>query len=185
MTSGYKALGISEEFTECQCCGKPNLKKTVALQWLDEDGNEDGPVLYFGTTCATRAVLKKTGKTVKASDITREALQEAYRLRQIEIVKRLKDSPVNPYVLYQAGRILHHFTSFKGPSEVAFVYKTSEGLYDAYSSLVNNEGWEYVGRYVKESSNAPKVLGVISESDWLSLGRKALEFREQIEREVK
>ena len=48
-----KALGITDERTSCDCCGKSNLKCTVAMEL---DGGE---IVYYGRTCASR----NTGKT--------------------------------------------------------------------------------------------------------------------------
>jgi hypothetical protein len=45
-----KILGINDEVTTCECCGKTNLKKTVVL------GTETGELRY-GTSCAARALL--------------------------------------------------------------------------------------------------------------------------------
>jgi hypothetical protein len=50
----FKLLGISEE-TECECCGKANLKRTVVLAHLDADGNTV-EVVKFGRDCAARAL---------------------------------------------------------------------------------------------------------------------------------
>lgn len=41
----YKILGITNDVTTCDCCGKTNLKKTVVL------GGDEGTVFY-GTQCA-------------------------------------------------------------------------------------------------------------------------------------
>ena len=46
----YTVLGITDERTSCDCCGKVDLKKVVAL-----NDNETGEIVYFGTTCATSA----------------------------------------------------------------------------------------------------------------------------------
>jgi ribosome-binding protein aMBF1 (putative translation factor) len=45
----FSILGITDERTECECCGKGGLKKTVAL-------DKDGAVVYFGTECAAKAL---------------------------------------------------------------------------------------------------------------------------------
>ena len=55
----YKVLGISDEVTVCECCGRTNLKKTVVLS------NGDGEVRY-GTECAARAMKIKKGDVEKA-----------------------------------------------------------------------------------------------------------------------
>lgn len=53
-----KVLGLTDDVTECHCCGKLNLKQTVAFEI---DGNET----YYGTTCATK-FYKKELKDIKA-----------------------------------------------------------------------------------------------------------------------
>lgn len=44
----YKTLAIVDDVNSCDCCGKSNLKSTVAME------RDDGEVLYFGSVCATR-----------------------------------------------------------------------------------------------------------------------------------
>jgi hypothetical protein len=61
-----KVLGISDEVTTCECCGRTNLKKTVAL----DNGNG---VVRYGTECAARAMgrgkadVEKEVKAVQAA----------------------------------------------------------------------------------------------------------------------
>jgi len=43
-----KLLGITDQFNTCDCCGKTDLKCTVAFQ------QEDGTIIYYGRICATR-----------------------------------------------------------------------------------------------------------------------------------
>jgi hypothetical protein len=50
MIDSFKILGTTEDVTSCECCGRENLKKTVAISLDDADP------MYFGTTCAARAV---------------------------------------------------------------------------------------------------------------------------------
>ncbi|MES1979582.1 MAG: hypothetical protein V4451_16190 [Pseudomonadota bacterium] len=63
-----KAIGTTDAVTTCDCCGKSNLKLTVAMQ-LD-----DGEVVHYGRTCAAR----NTGKT--APQINSEIKAEAARV---------------------------------------------------------------------------------------------------------
>lgn len=44
----YRTLAIVDDVNTCDCCGKSNLKSTVAME------RDDGEVLYFGSVCATR-----------------------------------------------------------------------------------------------------------------------------------
>lgn len=50
MNAAYRILGINDDVTTCECCGKSNLKKTVVL------GSDSGEV-HFGVDCAARAML--------------------------------------------------------------------------------------------------------------------------------
>jgi len=51
----YLVKGTTDEVTTCELCSKPELKGTVMLAPLDEDGNEFGAVCYFGVSCAAKA----------------------------------------------------------------------------------------------------------------------------------
>ena len=65
----YTVLGMTDERTSCDCCGKINLKKTVAM-----NDNETGTVVYFGVVCATDA---KKYKNQSEIDIAKAAIKEA------------------------------------------------------------------------------------------------------------
>ena len=55
-------LGISDK-TECDCCGKKNLRSSIALESMDS-----GEVVYFGVDCAAMALRQRyMGKTYKIS----------------------------------------------------------------------------------------------------------------------
>jgi hypothetical protein len=60
-----KALYITDEIDTCDCCGRTDLKATVAMQL------SDGGILHYGRTCAAR----NSGKTQK--QIKQEVFQEA------------------------------------------------------------------------------------------------------------
>jgi hypothetical protein len=82
-----KFLGISDESTTCECCGKRNLKRTVAL-----DMGEVGVVRY-GVDCAARALgmrsdaVKAAGTAVSyaqnwlAQDRTRESIANVINVK--------------------------------------------------------------------------------------------------------
>lgn len=78
----YTIEGITDERDSCDCCGKTNLKRTVVLR------TEDGEFVFFGTTCAARA-MKRTVKEVKAGiksaeDRKREIERAAWQKAQDE-----------------------------------------------------------------------------------------------------
>lgn len=73
--STVQFLGTSDEVLECECCGRKNLKSTVAISF---DG---GDAVYFGVVCAAKA-LKVDAKFVKsaakgADDAKRKAEHDA------------------------------------------------------------------------------------------------------------
>jgi len=73
----YTVHGITDEITTCDCCGKSKLARTVGLE------NEAGEVLYFGTTCAARA-MKQSSK----ADLIVAKAKRLQRLRPVEQVVR-------------------------------------------------------------------------------------------------
>ena len=50
----YKILGLTDEVTTCECCGKQNLKHTVVL-----DNGEN--MVHFGSSCAAKKLGQKQG----------------------------------------------------------------------------------------------------------------------------
>ena len=77
MTKAYRIKGTTDDVTNCELCGKVELKGTVMLAPLDADGNEVGEVSYFGTSCAAKAA-GWTVRDVKAG-IKRAADEERER----------------------------------------------------------------------------------------------------------
>jgi hypothetical protein len=64
-----KALYITDEIDTCDCCGRTDLKATVAMKL------SDGGILHYGRTCAAR----NSGKTTK--QIRQEVFAEEARQR--------------------------------------------------------------------------------------------------------
>jgi hypothetical protein len=82
------ALGTDDSVTTCDCCGKSNLKFTVAIQLAD------GEVVHYGSVCARR----NTGKDqrtitseIKAHEADqRAAAQAAYRAHPAYLAERAR-----------------------------------------------------------------------------------------------
>lgn len=64
-----KALYITDEIDTCDCCGRADLKATVAMQL------SGGGILHYGRTCAAR----NSGKT--SQQIKQEVFAEEARKR--------------------------------------------------------------------------------------------------------
>lgn len=82
--STYTILGTDDAVNTCDCCGKTNLKFTVAV-------DVDGETLHYGSTCATR----HTGKS--APQIRRE-IENAYKVKVGAAVREYKQS--SEYLAY-------------------------------------------------------------------------------------
>ena len=54
-----KVLGYTEEVTTCDCCGKPNLKGSFAIE------TGAGETVYYGSVCVNRVYGKKRGTAIQ------------------------------------------------------------------------------------------------------------------------
>ena len=61
-----QALYITDEIDTCDCCGRTDLKATVAMRL------SDGGILHYGRTCAARN-SGKTAKQIKLEVFAEEA----------------------------------------------------------------------------------------------------------------
>jgi len=60
----YRVRGTTDDVTTCEKCGKIELRGTVLLDCLDDDGNTEA-VMYVGTTCAAKMVGRTTGTRIR------------------------------------------------------------------------------------------------------------------------
>lgn len=89
--AGFRFIGTTDECIECQRCGKTELKSTVVLEILDEDGN-GGEYTYFGSTCAAKALTEMDGrKRTGASVLKSAALAEYNRQQQLPLYQATLD----------------------------------------------------------------------------------------------
>lgn len=77
----YKVLGTTDEVTECEHCGRVDLKGTIILGALDADGNVEGTT-YFGAVCGARAAGWTTREIRKAATAADRAAREAARIER-------------------------------------------------------------------------------------------------------
>ena len=81
----YRYLGSTDDVLRCDHCGRSDLTHTVVLELLDADGDAE-EVVYFGSTCAARALSGRFGVKVTAADVRRgvkaadDAAREARRI---------------------------------------------------------------------------------------------------------
>lgn len=58
----FEFLGTTDDHTTCDCCGKSELKSTVAIRNL-----ETGEDVFFGVTCAARALKLQVAEVRKGA----------------------------------------------------------------------------------------------------------------------
>jgi hypothetical protein len=78
-TTRFRYIGITDERTVCDFCGKIDLKSTVVLVTRDADGNDE-KVVYYGSTHAARALGRDgRGASRKVLDEARIASKATIR----------------------------------------------------------------------------------------------------------
>ena len=88
----FRYVGLVDDVTTCEECGKRELRATTVVQRLDSDGAPDGDVAYYGSSCAARALRAQGGgRAVLAS------ARGAHHRTLIEAAGRPPDArPVRP-----------------------------------------------------------------------------------------
>ena len=114
----YNLLAIVDDVTTCDCCGKAELKCTMALEELDADGNALGEV-YFGRDCGARALGWRVSAD-RAEKLTRgtarmdyHAISDAWRAHAS--TERAYQSPA--VVEIDGARIEVIHSSYLAPAE--------------------------------------------------------------------
>ena len=78
--ANYRFIGTTDDTTTCDQCGKAELRSTIILALLDADGNV-AETVYYGSTCAARALTARTGRRHTGAKVLDEA-RAAQRLRE-------------------------------------------------------------------------------------------------------
>jgi hypothetical protein len=74
----FRVLGTTDDVTECEHCGRTELKGTIRLGVLDADGNIED-VTYFGAVCGARAAGWTTREIRRSASAADRAAAEAER----------------------------------------------------------------------------------------------------------
>lgn len=89
MAKAFRVIGSTDDVTQCDLCGRDELKGTVVLAELDADGIELG-YCYYGSSCAANAAgmtLKNVHTQTRNADRARRQA-EADERRQAEEQKQ-------------------------------------------------------------------------------------------------
>ena len=104
MSNPYAILGITDDITTCDCCGKTNLKRTVAL-------DRDGDTVYFGVDCAARA-MRRPATTVRKVARAAQSEREYAATRRARCAKTLAwlDQQIEAHGTAPIGNLVHRLT---------------------------------------------------------------------------
>lgn len=81
----YRVLGTDDSVSTCDCCGRSDLKSTVALE------DETGDVMHFGVVCAARATKRPTNdirNDARTADKARRDAEQSAR----DVAHRMADA---------------------------------------------------------------------------------------------
>ena len=87
----YRALGTTNDVTECEHCGRVDLKGTVILGVLDADGTVETTV-YYGAVCGAKAAGWTTRDVRRAAAAANRAAAEAERQARLERMRAAADA---------------------------------------------------------------------------------------------
>lgn len=90
-----KILGINNEVTTCECCGRINLKRTVVLA-------SENDQVHYGTECAARA-MKCDKKDVEKGLRTAERAKAKEEARQRQNASNEAWEKYNAWLLQTYG----------------------------------------------------------------------------------
>ena len=85
-----KILGITDEVTTCDCCGRINLKRTVVLGVMDCDGTVTDEV-HYGTECAAQALRWSAADVRKQAKVAVDAARKAEEAKRDAARKEVGD----------------------------------------------------------------------------------------------
>lgn len=72
VTGRFVFLGVTDEVNSCDCCGKSNLKSTVAF-------DVTGEIVHYGSTCAARHTGRKVTVWVSEKKAKDEEVRKTVR----------------------------------------------------------------------------------------------------------
>jgi hypothetical protein len=150
--TGLRAVGMNDEQTECDACGRTELRGTVML------ADADGTIVYrLGTTCASRALgtpmtrrdatAIELSRRSRVANLTRAARADLAHGRIASAAEHLDDAA-------RAG-LLH-------APEVALVAEVRALVLAARQALPERWGFSRDGRDVIELDSRDQVTEVIA-----------------------
>lgn len=119
----HKVLGFTEDYTDCDCCGRCKLKGTYAVQY------EDGQIIHFGSRC-----IKARHAFNKESEI-----KEAANAYKAEVTKLAREE----FAYCKGPELRHKLTTLE------FDTPEHTEVWDLLTDLERKIKQKYCNEYVK------------------------------------
>jgi len=131
-TPAMKALYLDDSVTSCDCCGRTDLKATVAMQL------NCGGILYYGRTCAARNSGKDQRQIKKEIADSYQARKDAAydELRETPAMKAWYDKRIELYAKYK-GRLSSAEWAQMIATEASAVETVKQQIAEKYRIPVN------------------------------------------------
>jgi hypothetical protein len=118
----FRILGSTNDVTTCECCGRTDLKKTVALD--DYEGN----IIYLGETCAAKAM------EMKVNEFKKVYTSELAQLRN-EKEKFINTHPLTKAISKEVTELNNKGIPFKQRMELGYIKKWAEMTNKVHAEL--------------------------------------------------
>jgi hypothetical protein len=123
MAIKYFYLGSTDTVNTCDCCGKTGIKRTVVLDTLDSDNNQEWNIHYFGTTCAKKAL------NYGATNHEKRAMSQLSSHKSAPVVIRITKAQYNFALLIDNSGDVRAFNT---KNNVELASRTAKDLYNEY-----------------------------------------------------
>lgn len=146
----YRIVGTSEEHTQCERCGRSDLKKTIVVETTDADGNGNGDYQYYGSDCVSKIVGKDAGA------IEKKAL-EADHASKVKRANNARALEMRPHTTKGEANLNYRKTnrisagSYLAEKDGRFVRVDGKDADDV--ALWKSDGWKQVSEPVKPTES--------------------------------
>lgn len=135
--NAFQVLGTTTDITTCELCGRDELRGTTVLAILDNDGNDTGERVHYGTTCGAKAAgwtVTEINRRIKdAADAKRDAEEKtiadhrnrefaamaAWAANALGIVEHSKLRDINVIMAFHASGAYAEFRGAEDSTEIA------------------------------------------------------------------
>lgn len=124
VTRVFRVLGTTDEVTQCQLCGRDELKGTIVLE-----DNATAEIVYYGSSCGARAAgwtTKEIRTAARQADDERRAREQAEKQARHDAWIAARDAWISANIGPDALDRPRAY-GFSGPHAVVEAYRAATG----------------------------------------------------------